>query len=143
MGLLQKRCSVRALEATECGGKGDTQAETIQLVGSSWRVDLTSRSVNRVEIAGRVLSFLLMKIKHLWTSGLGKMTLVNTPELAKMERTQSPKMLRSFSSCAGGGTWPRRGGEREVCGTGCAALLLLCAKTARPGIVLQVDCAEI
>lgn len=89
--MLQKRCSVRALEATECGGKGDTQAETIQLVGSSWRVDLISRSVNRVEISGRVLSFLLMKIKRLWTLGLGKMTLVNTPELAKMECTQVSK----------------------------------------------------
>ena len=65
-----------------CGGKGDTQVETIQLVDSGGRVNLISRCVNRVETAGRVLSFLLMKTKRLWTSGLGKGTLVNTPESA-------------------------------------------------------------
>lgn len=50
---------------------------------SSGRGNLISRGVNRVEIAGRVLGFLVMKIKHLWTWGLGKVTLENMPELAR------------------------------------------------------------
>lgn len=52
------------------------QVEPIQLVASSGRANLISRSVNRIEIAGRVLSFLLMKTKHLWTLRLGTVALV-------------------------------------------------------------------
>lgn len=64
--------SAHAWEITECGGKGDVQVEAIQLEGG--RVNLISRSVNRVGIAGRVLSFLLLEIKHLWTFGQGERT---------------------------------------------------------------------
>lgn len=69
---------------------------------------------------------MLMKIKHLWTPGLGKGTLVHT-------RSDKKLSVPSLQNCPGAAVCWRRNlavarGEREVCEMGCAASLLLLCK---------------
>lgn len=80
-----------------------------------------------------MLGFLVMKIKHLWTWGLGKVTLENMPELARNGVYPVSKNAQEL-------LWL---GRRGNLGEGVWDGLCCCAQTARAEIMPQVNCTEV
>lgn len=91
---------------------------------------------------GRHRSFLPMKMKHLWTLGLGKVT--------AGERTRTGKKLSvpNLQKCSGGSVAAQKeergeGASGRRAGRAVPPCSCCCAKASRPGAGLQVGCAEI